>query len=77
MKYHLTIIAGETTCYDVKTKLSCSLIVVSHFGTHWACGLFRNDDGTNIELNESNPLELEKSLLLRCDKCINTLTKID
>lgn len=75
MNYKLTVICGETTCYDFDSKNMCKYVLASHFGTRLCCGLFREIGGDYYRLNESNLNNLEKSYLLRHELCLKILVK--
>lgn len=64
---HLPVICGETTCFDKSTQTMCRFVLVTHFGTKWVCGVYRDEFGGHKELPEMS------DLLQRLPECLEEL----
>lgn len=60
----LEIQCGGKTCFDTEARRMCDYVRTSHFGSVFTCAIF------DSALNESDPINLEKSMLLRCPRCL-------
>ena len=66
---HLPVFCGEATCYDKEAGKLCRFVGTMSFGTRYVCLLYRDEQGDHLGLHESNPANVEKSMLLRLDVC--------
>lgn len=70
MKRQLAIVVdncGTSLCSSAPGKF-CSHLLTKRMGTMWICGVFRNDDGSEIELEDDKGDGTGS--LMRCGACL-------
>jgi hypothetical protein len=61
---------GNTTCVDPDTRACCRYLGSKRMGLIPVCLLFRDSDGTEIELGLTQGVPEDRQWRLRCAECL-------